>query len=145
MDISNAGSVLPQEPPILMLDRLIDVVPGQAGVGIKRFQPEDPCFAGHFPDRPILPGIYLIEAIAQTAMAILGAASADGNKPMGYLAKVDKMSFYQPVLPRQEIFFTVRITRKLGRFYMAEGDASHENVRCARGSLTLAMSEPAAD
>ena len=143
MDILDVGRLLPQRPPILILDKVVDLEPGLSGTGKKQFRAGDSYFEGHFPDRPILPGVYLVEAMAQTAMVVVLAGETndgpDGVKPVGYLAKIEKMSFYRTVEPDQEISFHVGVRQKVGRFYMVDGRATHGEEVCARGGLILAM------
>lgn len=138
MDIENLDAYLPHRPPILLLDRVIKIKPGASGTGIKKFVEGDPWFEGHFPGNPMLPGVYLIEAMAQTCLVILNADSED-SPAVGYLAKVNNTSFYEPVLPGHEIEIRMVITRKVGRFIMVEGEIYHGESRCVRADLTLAI------
>ena len=138
MEIEDPKRVLPHRPPILMLERVVEIVPGVSGTGIRRFVAESGCFEGHFPDHPLVPGVLLIEALAQTAMAVLCAGSEERPK-QGFLAKVRDAAFYRPVTPGQEIRFEVEIVKKIKRFYMVRGLVMHGETRCARAELTLAM------
>src|SRR5688500_10399319 len=98
MDVLDVRKLLPHQPPIRMIDRVLAIEPGLSGVGQRAFRDGDPCFAGHFPGRPILPGVLTIEALAQTALVVLVAehgelAEAGPDMPLGYLARVEEMSF----------------------------------------------------
>jgi len=140
IQVADVAQWLPQRPPILMLDQVINLVPGQSGTGVKRFSADDTYFQGHFPGEPILPGIYLIEALAQTALVVLAyQPKSTEEKQLGYLAKVEKMAFYQPIKPGMELFFSIRVTRRVGRFVMVDCEATMSEKRCAKGSLTLAI------
>ena len=140
MDFNELESMLPHRPPILMLDRVLAVEPGQKGTGEKYFSPKDSYFVGHFPGKPLLPGVLILEAFAQTAMVILRAKDS-GQAKLGYLAKVSDAGFYLPIEPNQTIQFQVEITRKLGQFFMASGIALRDGTRCAKASLTLAIGD----
>ena len=145
MDILDVERLLPHRPPILMLDRVVAVEPGVSGTGWRRFGAADPCFDGHFPSRPVLPGIFIIEALAQTLMVVmmakhLGAvAEPPPGLPLGYLARVMEMSFQEPIEPGQEISFAVRIDKRLGQFTIASGRATHADVLCAKGRVAVAI------
>ncbi len=145
MEIHNPGALLPQQPPILMLDKIVDIEPGVSGTGTRVFRAGDPCFHGHFPDNPILPGVLIVEALAQTAMAVLAARELEeggqgsGEKPAGFLAKINDASFYKAIAPNQEVAFQIKVTKKIKRFFMIEGQALRDGERCARAKLTLAM------
>ena len=144
MEIANVQDFLPQRPPILMLDKVVSLDPGVAGIGKKRFLAEDPYFRGHFPGRPILPGVLAIEALAQTALIVL-AVSATGAPPsvdsgqVGFLAKVDQTSFYKRIEPGQDIEFHIRLTKKIKQFHMIEGRVFRGEVLIAKSQLTLAL------
>jgi len=145
MDVEDAGRWLPHEPPILMLDRVIEIEPGVSGTGIRRFEPGDPCFDGHFRGRPILPGVLAIEALAQTALVVLLAEhqerldTGDAKPPVGYLSRVREMSFQRPIAPGQEVHFEVRVEKRLGSFFIVSGRVTHEGSLCAKGSLAVGM------
>ena len=148
MNINNPKDLLPQQPPILMLDRVCDIEPGKSGVGERVFKTGDPCFDGHFENDPVLPGVLMIEAVAQTAMAVLAVDSlsedqrSEGAKPSGFLAKVNQAAFYRPIVPGQTIRFPIEVTRRVQKFFMIDGEVLHEGERCAKVSLTLAMGDP---
>lgn len=141
--IDDVERLLPQRPPILMLDRVVEIDPGVSGTGLRRFEKEDACFAGHFPGRPLLPGVLTIEAFAQTLMVVM-LAGIPGDpsgtaSPMGYLSRVNEMSFRRPIEPGQDIAFQVEVEKRLGQFTIATCRATHGDDLCAKGSLAVAM------
>ena len=118
MLVPDLESLLPHRAPILMLERVIDLEPGVRGTGVRVFRSDDACFAGHFPGQPILPGVLTIEALAQTLMVVLGAAEesrpgAAGAPPVGYLQRVESMSFLRPIVPGDEVRFAVEVEKRL--------------------------------
>jgi len=145
VEITDVTRLLPHEAPILMLDGVSDVEPGVAGVGRRLFREGDSCFVGHFPGRPVLPGVLAIEALAQTAMVVLLAEHLGEEEhygddlPLGYLARVHEASFRRPIAPGEEIRFEVRIERRLGSFVTVSGRATCEGALCAKSKLTLAL------
>ena len=145
MDILDVRKLLPQQPPILMLDRVVEIEPGVSGIGQRSFKHGDACFAGHFPWRPMLPGVLMIEALAQTALVVLMAEHADElesagpDLPLGYLARVQEMSFQRPIEPGQDVSFEIRVEKRLGQFTVVDGRVTRGGELCAKGKLAVAM------
>jgi 3-hydroxyacyl-[acyl-carrier-protein] dehydratase len=135
-------TLLPHRAPILLLQRVIDLEPGVRGTGVRVFRDDDACFAGHFPGQPILPGVLTIEALAQTLMVVLGSEtrmSGSGDSPtVGYLQRVEAMSFHRPIVPGDEVRFTVEVEKRLGRFVVAGGRATVGDALCAKGTIAVA-------
>ena len=139
-DAKQLLELLPHRPPIVMLEQVVDVVPGERGTGIRHFNAEDTFFQGHFPGTPILPGVYVIEAFAQTAMIVsLATASNDGRKngQLGLLAKVNEMSFTEKIVPGLKVKFSVTVDRRVGPFLFVSCKATGEQRALANGKLTL--------
>ena len=115
IDIARIMQLLPHRYPFLLIDRVIDVDGDEFGVGIKNVTVNEPQFQGHFPERPVFPGVLLIEAMAQTAGAIAlnahGAASAASSV---YFITIDKAKFRRPVQPgdRVELHMTKTAQRR---------------------------------
>lgn len=144
MDVLNVTSYLPHRSPIVVIDKVIDIIPGQSGSGIKHFNQNDSFFHGHFPGFAILPGIYVIEAFAQTSMIVMAVNSpALSEPPIGFLAKVERMSFYRKIEPGQEVTFTIRVNKKIGTFVMFNCIAEYEHKRCAQGEIILTVNSQA--
>ncbi len=144
MDVLNVTSYLPHRPPIVMIDKVVDIIPGQSGSGVKHFKDNDSFFQGHFPGFAILPGIYVIEAFAQTSMIVMAVDSpALNDPPIGFLAKVERMSFYRKIEPGQEITFTIRFIKKIGTFILFNCIAEYEHERCAQGEIILTVNSQA--
>lgn len=139
LDAEQLRALLPHRPPILMLEEVVDVVPRGSGTGMRRFRAEDPCFEGHFPGQPIVPGVLLIEAFAQTAMAVFLAEHVDGDPPekLGLLAKVNEMTFTEQVVPGHTVRFSIVVDRHVGPFAFVSCEATEEGTQLVRGKLTL--------
>ena len=135
--------LLPHRLPILMLDRIVDVVPRKSGKGIKRFSADDPSFAGHFPGLPILPGVLAIEAMAQTAAAVYLARDEDDLSipTIGLLGKVSEMTFFDRIVPGDEVEFTIEIDRTVGPFAFVSGQATVNGKKRVAGRLTLKIGD----
>ncbi len=106
---SEIETMIPHRPPFLWIDRVEELEPGVRCVAVKFVDPADPIFAGHFPAKPILPGVLLIEAVAQTAGVMLGSAAPQGSGRSGpLLAAVNRFKFFKPVTPGQELRIETR-------------------------------------
>lgn len=143
MDVDHAQllELIPHRPPILMLDEVTGVVPGERGSGVRSFSATDSCFAGHFPGTPILPGVLTIEAFAQTALVVslLDTSRGDADASQGRLAKCSEMAFMEPILPDMNVIFSVVIERRVGGFIFVKCTALAKDVTVATGKLTLKM------
>ena len=111
MDIQKIQSLLPHRYPFLLVDRVIDSEPGKRLVAIKNVTINEPFFPGHFPGKPVMPGVLLIEAMAQ-ATGLLAMESTDVPKEsIYYLVGVDKARFKQPVVPGDQLVFEVEVLK----------------------------------
>ena len=114
MDIEDILDAIPHRYPFLMIDRAVDVVPGERATGIKNVSINESYFQGHFPRRPVMPGVLIIESMAQTAavlvVATLGPAMAG---KLVYFMSLDDCRFRRPVVPGDRVF--VHVTKKQRR------------------------------
>ena len=111
MDIQKIQSLLPHRYPFLLVDRVTESEPGKRLVAIKNVTINEPFFQGHFPAKPVMPGVLIIEAMAQ-ATGLLAMESADVPKEaIYYLVGVDKVRFKQPVVPGDQLFFEVEVLK----------------------------------
>ncbi len=122
-DIKQILKLLPHRYPFLLLDKVVDVVPGEKGIGIKNITFNEPYFQGHFPDNPIMPGVLQIEAMAQTAgLVVMSQIKKDENQKADVLfATVDKVRFRKPVVPGDRIEFHVQKVNQVKNVYKFEG------------------------
>lgn len=142
MKITDLSAYLPHRPPIVVPEKVIDIEPGRSGTGIRHFRADDSFFQGHFPDYPILPGIYIIEAFAQTALVVLMAGSTETTSVIGFLAKIDSMSYYRKIEPEQTVTFSTTIAKTVGAFVFVDCLAEVSGERCAQGQLILSTGKP---
>ena len=109
LDIEAIKQVLPHRYPFLLIDRVVEIVPGEKVVAIKNVTANEEFFNGHFPQQPVMPGVLQIEGLAQTG-AFLMAEEMEGKIPL--FAAIDKAKFRRPVVPGDQIRYEVEITRK---------------------------------
>jgi 3-hydroxyacyl-[acyl-carrier-protein] dehydratase len=125
MDIEEIQSLLPHRYPILLIDRVLDIVPGESLTAIKNVTVNEPQFNGHFPGHPIMPGVFMIEAMAQAAGIL--AFKTDNIVPdqnsTYYLAGVDKARFKRPVVPGDQLRLEIKLLKSKRGIWVFEGKA----------------------
>jgi len=120
MDISQVTSILPQKPPFLMVDKILELIPGKKAVGIKLLGSNEPCLSGHFPGNPIMPGVMQIEAINQVAeYAVFCDAQFAGK--LAFITGCDNVKFKRPAVPGDVMVITAEILDSESRFGSAKG------------------------
>ncbi|HUY68323.1 MAG TPA: 3-hydroxyacyl-ACP dehydratase FabZ [Alphaproteobacteria bacterium] len=146
IDIAGIMERIPHRYPILLLDRVVDVVKGESCTGIKNVSANEPVFQGHFPGHPIMPGVLLVEAMAQ-ASATLVVASLDGvtsKTHLVYFMSIESAHFRKPVVPGDQLHIKVKKERQRGNIWRFRGEAYVEGALCAEAVYT-AMLVPNAD
>lgn len=129
-------AVLPHRAPFLWIDRVLSVDPGLRCVASKLIDPQAPFFAGHFPGEPILPGVFLVEAAAQTAGVMLGAAgSAQGSQKR--LAAIHQFKFHRPVRPGATVEIETRLLVEREGLALVSAVISVAGEVVASGQLTV--------
>jgi 3-hydroxyacyl-[acyl-carrier-protein] dehydratase len=112
MDIQEILKHLPQRYPILMVDRVLSCEPGKSILALKNVSVNEPYFQGHFPGRPIMPGVMILEAMAQAA-GLLIFAGGKGEDYIYYYAGIDNARFKRPVLPGDQLELDIKLERQL--------------------------------
>ena len=141
MERSEIEAMIPHRPPFLWIDRVEELEPGVRCVALKFVDPKDPIFAGHFPGEPILPGVLIIEAVAQTAGVMLGSVSArtahETEGGVALLAAVNRFKFLKPVTPGQELRIETKKLTEAGRMAYISGAVWVEGEIVASGELSV--------
>ena len=124
VDIATILKTLPHRYPMLLIDKVINIRSDYSGTGIKNVTINEPFFPGHFPDRPVYPGVMMIEAMAQTA-GVIGILSVEGTeKPRAvYFLTIDKCKFRKPVMPGDTIEYRMRSIGRRNTMWWFHGDA----------------------
>jgi 3-hydroxyacyl-[acyl-carrier-protein] dehydratase len=138
MERSEIETMIPHRAPFLWIDRVEELEPGVRCVAMKLVDPADPIFAGHFPAKPILPGVLLIEAVAQTAGVMLGSAGQPGTGGgVALLAAVNRFKFIKPVSPGQELRIETKKLTEVGNMACIGGTVWVDGEMVASGELSV--------
>jgi 3-hydroxymyristoyl/3-hydroxydecanoyl-(acyl carrier protein) dehydratase len=145
MDEREITRLIPHRPPFLWIDRIVELEPGVRCVAVKFVDPAQSFFAGHFPRRAILPGVFLIEAVAQTAGVMLSSSRETGLKDRTVdstplLAAVNRFKFLKPVLPGSELRIETRRLTDAGPMVYIEGTVQVGGEMVAKGELSVVCS-----
>ena len=141
IDIAGIMERIPHRYPMLLIDRVIDVVPGESCTGIKNVSANEPCFQGHFPGHPIMPGVLIIEAMAQTSATMV----VDSLKGVGcethlvYFMTIESARFRKPVVPGDQLHIKVKKDRQRGNVWKFRGEAYVGEVLCAEAVYTAML------
>ena len=130
---------IPHREPFLFIDELTDIVKLKKATGVKKFTKLDDFFRGHFPEQPVVPGVILVEMMAQTAAALIAYSIKEETfDKIVYLMNIDNTKFRKPVFPNEKIFAKVNALRSKGRVWKFEGilvdeedDKIAESIWCA--------------
>lgn len=136
MDINEIRALLPHRYPFLLVDRVTEIQPGQKLVAYKNVTINEPFFDGHFPGHPVMPGVLILEALAQ-ASAILAYKSEnmDPTQKVTYLMGIDAAKFRKPVLPGDRLQLEVEVLRHKGMIWKQKGTATVDGVKVAEAEF----------
>ncbi|MEU1402269.1 3-hydroxyacyl-ACP dehydratase FabZ [Streptomyces sp. NPDC005728] len=138
--------MLPHRWPMLMIDRAHDVVPGVSGRGVKSVSVNEPFFAGHYPDHSIMPGVMIVEAMAQLVAVVYVAeiveapeppAEGDPSESVGYLGSISSMKFSRLVVPGDQLSLEAKLGQRLGGLRQVSVRATVGSELAAAGSLIV--------
>ena len=139
LEIMDIRAILPHRYPMLLIDRIIELDPMKRGVGIKNVTGNEEFFQGHFPGQPVMPGVLIIEAMAQTAGAIcLRKVSADTPR-LVYFMTIDNAKFRRPVVPGDRLEIHVRKLKQRGPIWRFACEAKVDGALAAEAEVSAMM------
>ncbi len=142
-DIDLIQRIIPHRYPFLLVDRVIDIDGTSKGVGIKNVTMNEPQFTGHFPGMPVFPGVYMVEAMAQTAAVIAGVGMDLADKQFGvYFMAIDSAKFRRKVGPGDQLRMEVETLRGGGKVWKFKGTATVEGEVACQCEFTAMMDVP---
>lgn len=128
---------LPHRPPFVFVKELLAIDAGKSAQCHSFFETNDPLFAGHFPGNPVVPGVILTEALAQTAGIAAASGYAETEAPLFFLSAINKMKFFRPVRPGEKIHLQAEQLAKVGDLVQFAVRASVQDQTVAEGQLVL--------
>jgi 3-hydroxyacyl-[acyl-carrier-protein] dehydratase len=128
--------ILPHRYPFLLIDRVVELEPGRRAVAIKQVTANEPHFTGHFPGRPIMPGVLMVEALAQTAGVALLALEEHRGK-LGLFAGIDDCRFKRMVLPGDTLRLEVNVEKLRGMFGRVRAVATVDGETAVEATLSI--------
>jgi len=139
MDCREIQKILPHRFPFLLVDRIIDLQPKEKAVGIKNVTINEPFFQGHFPNYPIMPGVLIVEAMAQVGGILALHAGTKGNTV--YFMSIEKAKFRRPVVPGDQLRFEVNVLQQRNKVWKFTAEAFVEDKLVAEAEFTAMVSE----
>ncbi len=142
LDGEEIKRILPHRYPFLLVDRIISLEPGKRIVGLKNITINEPFFQGHFPGRPIMPGVLIIEALAQVGgiLALVSTPEQLGN-PAIFLLGLDKVRFRKPVVPGDQLVLELQAVRGGKKFWKIKGKAFVNETLVTEAELMAAVGQ----
>ncbi|MFT4636356.1 MAG: 3-hydroxyacyl-[acyl-carrier-protein] dehydratase [Arenicella sp.] len=143
LDIHQIKNFLPHRYPFLLVDRVLEAVPEERMIALKNVTYNEPFFEGHFPSRPVMPGVLIIEALAQAAalMASYGREDIDTSNRIYYFTGIDKARFKRPVEPGDQLIFEVELMRKIKNMWKCKGVATVDGNVAATAELMFTFKD----
>jgi 3-hydroxyacyl-[acyl-carrier-protein] dehydratase len=142
IEIKEIMAILPHAYPFLLVDRIVEIEPGKRAVGIKNVTYNEPFFPGHFPGRPIMPGVLIVEAMAQTAgVLVFNSLPEEERKKLVFFLGMDNVRFRKPVIPGDQLRMELEITRHRQSIWGFKGKALVDGNVVAEGDLLAMIGE----
>ncbi len=142
IDVVRIMEMIPHRYPILLVDRVIDFVPGESAVGLKNVTMNEPHFNGHFPGMPVMPGVLIVEAMAQTsAILVVQTLGEEAEGKVVYFMSIDNAKFRKPVVPGDSVHIHVEKIQSRGKVWKFQGVAKVDGKVCAEAVITAMLTD----
>ena len=143
VDVTRIQELLPHRYPFLLVDRVLELEPNQRVLAVKNVSINEPFFQGHFPGHPVMPGVLVLEALAQaggqlTQLSAAAAGAVNGEEKLFYLVKIDNARFSRMVVPGDRLMLEVKLKRMIRNMAMYECTASVDGKTVASADILCA-------
>ncbi|MGE5663526.1 MAG: 3-hydroxyacyl-ACP dehydratase FabZ [Deltaproteobacteria bacterium] len=138
LSVSEIMELLPHRYPFLLVDRVVEFEAGKRIVAIKNVTINEPFFQGHFPGHPIMPGVLIVEALAQTG-GILALKAMGGGKRIAYFTGIDNVKFRRPVVPGDQLRLEISVIAHKGPVWKMHGEATVDGALVAKGDVSATI------
>jgi 3-hydroxyacyl-[acyl-carrier-protein] dehydratase len=140
IDIRRIMEILPHRYPLVLIDRILELEPMVRAVGYKNVTANEPVFSGHFPGNPLMPGVYMIEALAQLGGTVI-LSPGEWERRIPYLAGIDKAKFRRPVIPGDQLMMEVRMNRNRKNIGWVDASATVDGQFVCSAELMFSIND----
>jgi len=141
LELRQILEILPHRYPFLLVDRILSMEPGVRATGIKNVSGNEPFFQGHFPGMPIMPGVLIVEGMAQVGAALLLSDIPDRDKKLIYFTGIDQCRFRRPVVPGDQIHYELTVLRLRSQVCRMRGEARVDGQVAAEAEILSALAD----
>jgi 3-hydroxyacyl-[acyl-carrier-protein] dehydratase len=139
MNVNEIMKLLPHRYPFLLVDKIVDLKPGESALGVKNVTINEPFFQGHFPGQPIMPGVLVIEAMAQVA-GVMAFSSGMAGKSV-YFMSIDNAKFRRPIVPGDQVMMDIKILKQRGNVWKFSGTATVDGKLVSEAEFTAMVTD----
>ncbi len=139
MTVNEIMKMLPHRYPFLLVDRIADFQPGVSVTGVKNVTINEPFFQGHFPGQPIMPGVLIIEAMAQVAGVMAFRSGVEGKSV--YFMSIDNAKFRRPVVPGDQVMMEIKVLKQRGNVWRFSGTATVDGKLVSEAEFTAMVTD----
>ena len=141
LDILNIQALLPHRYPFLLVDRILELEEGKRIVGIKNVTVNEQFFQGHFPGQPVMPGVLLLEVMAQVGGVLARKTAAGKGRPTVFLTGIEKAKFRRPIVPGDQLHVVVEVVRRKGPFWKMAGQILVDSSLVCEAGMTAMVKD----
>ncbi len=139
MTVNEIMKLLPHRYPFLLVDKIIDLKPGESALGVKNVTINEPFFQGHFPGQPIMPGVLVIEAMAQVAGVMAFSSGVEGK--IVYFMSIDNAKFRRPIVPGDQVMMEIKVLKQRGNVWRFSGTATVDGKLVSEAEFTAMVTD----